>query len=123
MIPASIVSGFRLCGVYPFNPKAVHDHSPCVSRSENLNLVILIIPVIGEDDLHQPSNTGSDTTICRDEKEIRYQTKYLEGYNLHDLKYISWLKIYHPGENCETFSLMECFPNASMSGNTCDCIC
>ena len=31
MIPANIISGFRTCGVYPFNPKAVLDHDPCVS--------------------------------------------------------------------------------------------
>ena len=45
MTPANIVSGFRSCGVYPFNPKAVLDHDPCVSRSKILNLVILICRV------------------------------------------------------------------------------
>ena len=35
MIPANIISGFKTCGVYPFNPKAVLDHDPCVSRSQN----------------------------------------------------------------------------------------
>ena len=121
------VSGFRSCGVYPFNPKAVLDHDPCVSRSKNpkssdINLPSGSLPVIGEDDSHQPNHTDSDTTICRDEngpftaeEEILYQTRYSEGYDLHDPKYISWLKIYHPDENCETFLLMECFPDASMS--------
>ena len=33
MIPANIISGFRTCGVYPFNPKAVFDHDPCVSKN------------------------------------------------------------------------------------------
>ena len=32
MIPANIISGFRTCGVYPFNPKAVLDHDPRVSK-------------------------------------------------------------------------------------------
>ena len=35
MIPANIISGFRTCGVYPFNPKAVLDHNPCVSKNNN----------------------------------------------------------------------------------------
>ena len=127
MTPTNIVSGFGSCRVYPFNPKAVLDHDPCVSRSKNpkssdIDLPSGSIPVIGEDDLHQPNNTDSDTTICRDEngsftaeEEILYQTRYTEGYDLHDPKYISWLKFYHPDENCETFSLMECFPDASVS--------
>ena len=29
LVPANIVSGFKTCGVYPFNPKAVLDHDPC----------------------------------------------------------------------------------------------
>ena len=59
-------------GVYPFNPKAVLDHDPCISRSKNpissdIDLPSGSIPVIGEDDLYQPNNTDSNTTICRDE--------------------------------------------------------
>ena len=29
MTPANRISGFKACGVYPFNPKAVLDHDPC----------------------------------------------------------------------------------------------
>ena len=36
MIQANIISGFKTCEVYPFNPKAVLDHDPCVFRSKNL---------------------------------------------------------------------------------------
>ena len=86
MTPANIVSAFRSCGVYSFNPKAVLDHDPCISRSKNpkssdTDFSSGSIPVIGEDNLHQPNNTGSDNTICRnenrfftDEEEILYQT-------------------------------------------------
>ena len=36
--PKNHVSGFRTCGVYPFNPKAVLDHDPCtVSKSLHEN--------------------------------------------------------------------------------------
>ena len=31
MVPKNIINGFRTSGVYPFNPKAVLDHDPCVT--------------------------------------------------------------------------------------------
>ena len=34
MVPANIVSGFKKCGVYPFNPDAIAIHTPNVA-SEN----------------------------------------------------------------------------------------
>ena len=29
IVPGNIISGFKHCGVYPFNPRAVLDHDPC----------------------------------------------------------------------------------------------
>jgi len=34
MVPASIISGFKVCGIYPFDPKAVLDHDPCTPPKE-----------------------------------------------------------------------------------------
>ena len=34
IVPANIVSGFKKCGVYPFNPDAITIHTPNVA-SEN----------------------------------------------------------------------------------------
>ena len=53
-----------------------------------------------EGDLQQPNNENdSSNTIDKDriesftaEEEILYQTRYSEGYDLNDPKYISWLK-------------------------------
>ena len=39
LVPANIVSGFKTCGVYLFNPKAVLDHDPCeASHSSGIDL-------------------------------------------------------------------------------------
>ena len=53
MLPANIISGFRSCGVSPFNPKAVLDHDPHVykSKSPNGKLSSGSIPVVGADNL------------------------------------------------------------------------
>ena len=29
MVPSNIISGFKYCGIYPFNPKGVLDYDPC----------------------------------------------------------------------------------------------
>ena len=72
-IPAKIIGGFRTCGVYPFNPKAVLDHNPCVSRNNNpkstdndnpksIDGDLLSgtgsrsVPVVGDDHLQQLNN-------------------------------------------------------------------
>ena len=35
MVPKNIISGFKTCRVYPFNPKAVLDHNPCITPSDS----------------------------------------------------------------------------------------
>ena len=36
MVLASIISGFKTCGIHPFNPKAVLDHDPCEPKTSDL---------------------------------------------------------------------------------------
>ena len=38
LAPANIVSGFKTCGVYLFNPKAVSDHEPCETSHSGRDL-------------------------------------------------------------------------------------
>jgi len=42
MAPANIISGFKACGIYPFNPKAAldHMHDPCYLNLMHFNPVI-----------------------------------------------------------------------------------
>ena len=94
---------------------------PCVSRSQNSESSNGSTPMV-EGDLQQPNDNDSSHIIDKDriesfmaEEEILYQTRYSEGYDLNDTKYISWLKINHPSEDCDKFcNLMMHFPNASI---------
>jgi len=63
MIPANIINGFKVCGVYPFNPRAILDHDPCASKSkgaESNNGYDDSQPNATEDDMMQHINGGSD---------------------------------------------------------------
>lgn len=42
MVPANI-SGFKVCGIYPFNPKAVLDHDPCLLRRSLRNKAVHLV--------------------------------------------------------------------------------
>ena len=125
MIPANIISGFKSCGIYPFNPKAVLDHDPCVSGSKDCgsrdgDSLSDSTPMVEGDAQQSIENSNSDIKRARDElftadEEALYRTQYSEGYNLHDPKYISWLKINHPDEDSERFlPLIGHFPDANM---------
>ena len=87
MNPATISSGFRKCGVYPFNPNAI-DCSVSVANPE-ASL--------------QEVNKSKSTDQARDrkstipsEKAALFQRRYEEGYDIHDDEYIKWLKENHP---------------------------
>ena len=46
--------------------------------------------------------------------EMLFNTRYIEGYNLYDPRYIAWLKVSHPEEDFENFlSLSDHFPDAT----------
>ena len=60
MVPASIISGFKVCGIYPFDPKAVLDHDPCTPPKEKPK---------------QTSSTSGELECCTDEQEVHPQQK------------------------------------------------
>ena len=60
MIPASIINGFKVCGVYPFNPRAILDHDPCASKSKGAESNNANDPNATEGDMMQHTNGGSD---------------------------------------------------------------
>lgn len=96
MMPRTIISGFKTCGVYPFNPKAVLDHDPCVELPN-------ASPVENPSDI-PPANSPSQYVIFTPEDEILFQTRYEEGYDLqqNDPKYSAWLRINHVEANSVT---------------------
>ena len=124
MVPASIISAFKCCGVYPFNPKAVLYHDPCASKdkvseaesnSSGAQPSVSTPAVERAEDTSSESNSNSLTELFTAEKEILYNTRYTEGYNVHDPKYVSWLKINHPDENFDAFlPLIDNFTDANV---------
>ena len=122
MVPANIISGFKSCGIYPFNPKAILDHDPCAAKDKvsesndsSEQLGVSTPAVERAEGTSGESNEVTTTESFTAEEEILYNTRYAEGYNVHDPKYISWLNINHPDENYGTFlPLIEHFPDSDV---------
>ena len=99
MTPTIICSGFRKCGVYPFNPCAINcsisrdnpDASLTVNRGENETENEK--PEDGENSDEQENDKNKTFS---EEQEQLYQMRYEEGYDLMDPQYLQWLEIHHP---------------------------
>ena len=89
MIPASVISGFKTCGIYPLDPKAVLDHDPC----EQVILQTSGIDSTTASILMQSDTENSDGVIAQavftEEEEIHFAKRYSEGYDLApDTRYL-----------------------------------
>ena len=80
MTPANICSGFKKCGIYPYDRTAIK----CVMAPQN--------PKTPDESTTTTENGIAFTEV----EENLYQTRYEEGYNLFDEKYIKWLEQNHP---------------------------
>ena len=124
MTPANIISGFKACGVYPFNPKAVLDHDPCEPKlldpsapqtsdsapqtsdaAQCYSSQANSLTQCGSSTSASSSHGATDTFTP--EEEARFLIRYNEGYDLPDPRYLSWLQLNHPEDNCR--DLMEHF--------------
>ena len=122
MIPSNIINGFKCCVIYPFNPKAVLDHDPCcVSKRTDSSSQNSTTPMEDCAGYHHASAESSgnieDAAVesFTAEEEVLYNTRYAEGYNVHDPKYVAWLRINHPDTDFDLFvSLIEHFPDANL---------
>jgi len=57
------------------------------------------------------TNNGDTTTFTTEEL---FNTRYTEGYNLHDSRYIAWLRINHSEKDHERFlPLIDYFPEVT----------
>ena len=87
MVPANIVSGFKKCGVYPFNPDVIAIHTPNVASENGAT--------------RDPTSDDSEEVLSgmkldkhdlerecvldfTPEDESRFETRYEEGYDLYD---------------------------------------
>ena len=95
MTPSNICSGFRRCGVYPFNPNAI-DCSLTSSSSTGgecgKNKVTVGDDGGAEEDILEGGNEFSA------DKDLLFQKRYEEGYDLFDPEYVRWLEVHHPSD-------------------------
>jgi len=100
-------------------------HDPCKGAESN-NANDDSQPNATEGDMMQHTNSGSDNntenTITESftaDEESLYNTRYTEGYNLNDPKYISWLEVNHLDIDYEQFfPMIEHFPDVSVLHET-----
>ena len=95
MVPSTIINGFKTCGIYPFNPKAVLDHDLCSIENSSSG-----DPDISKESVQDErllNDGGTDLDVCfTNEEELQFTKRYEEGYDLYDTRYLLWLKQSHP---------------------------
>lgn len=94
MVPTNSVSGFRKCGVYPFNPDAIVIGTPN-GYPENATAGETTSGIAGNGDkglsgIEQDNSEGDDVIDFTHEEEYRFERRYEKGYDL------AWLKHHHP---------------------------
>ena len=84
MLPQTIINGFRSCGVFPFDPRAVLDH----------DLPQNVVDNGSEEGTNQPPVNPPRFTF---EEEALFRTRYEEKCDIYsDPRYVAWLKMNHP---------------------------
>jgi hypothetical protein len=93
----NVMSGFRKCGLFPFNPSSVNDRQTApskvfkpqakpISTNKQNPINVTAGEVSGE-----PSSP-----LFTEEQESLYLKRYEEGYDLNDPGFVAWMKINHP---------------------------
>ena len=112
MVSASIISGFKVCGIYPINPKPVLDHDPCTppkekskhnsSKPNKKDGEVEFSWEKGDHPQHQNSVNNDDVAeLFTPEEETLFARRYEEGYNLYDARYASWIWATHPDDSSQ----------------------
>ena len=82
--PVNIMSGFKKCGVFPFNPGEVSDRMLAPSKS------------VRQEKPPTLTSTPDDVqNAFSPEKITLYEKRYEEGYDVPDAEYETWLKLAH----------------------------
>ena len=103
MMPASIINGFKGTGIYPYNPRwYILRKVPGGPASNSTTTSPSSEPATASHSSTSttpglPSYSALYHHYSVKEEEL-FQTRYEEGYDLFDLKYmyVSWLEINHP---------------------------
>ena len=102
MTPANICSGFRKCGIYPYNPDAtdcsISTNNPAEQQGNHTR-----DNKMNRDEDGDGSQSGEESDDQFDplftfsaEKDQLFQLRYEEGYDLYDQEYLHWRSIHHP---------------------------
>ena len=104
MTPANICSGFRTCGIHPFNRNAIKIPGTIASQVSGESGGSGDSVEMSENDKEANStpNPAGDEPSFTPEEEKLYETRYEEDYNIFDAKYIKWLELNHPSESLDT---------------------
>ena len=104
LCPANIIAGFRICGVFSFNPDVISvpvveevidksgekmsDEQPTPSQ---LSLIQHVFPSSTE-----PAHSAGNIIFTEEQVEP-FQRWYEEGFDVYeDLDYVRWLELHHP---------------------------
>ena len=92
----NMVSGFRYCGVYPFNRDAQRPRSSpakfdplSLSKKTGLKYIPLYSPA-------KHPHCSSSTPKFSVKEVVKYQRQFEEGYDISNPRYESWIRMYHP---------------------------
>ena len=104
MTQSTVIKGFKHCGVYLFNKDIVLDRNmhDTTCTSDNVSSFPVgssVQSTTGNtSNSHTPRSSDSQNTdyLFSPQEEERFQKCYEEGYDLFDLKYVSWIEINHP---------------------------
>lgn len=114
LTPTNIISGFRKCGIYPFNRNAIPvlaDEESCTAQETQEHQKTSDQPKeqIDESLISMETETSESTRPCSrpqpiftDDEVARFERRLEEGYDLYDPQYSRWLEIYHP-ESATTY--------------------
>jgi len=91
----NIMSGFKKCGLFPFNPSAVDDRQSAPSKAFQATSE--------PGPISEPTSEINSEPLFTKEQESLYSKRYQEGYDLDDPSFVAWLKINHP-DKCVSVS-------------------
>ena len=81
MIHKNITSGFRKCGIYPYNPEAIQLPPEVSIQSE----------VQGNDE-----DSDKEQENFTSEENVQFQQRFEEGFDMFDPRCFEWLQLNHP---------------------------
>ena len=117
----NIISGFKTCGVYPFNPDPCEPKISDPSAPQTSDAAQCYSSQASSLTQRGSSTSDSSSRGAMDrytpEEEARFVIQYNEGYDLPDPRYLSWLQLNHLEDNCQ--DLMEHFEDLTPLASMC----